>query len=250
MVLHLRRLRCVGPDYLAGMNRPQSQGVPTTRDWLLAAFADGAFWLAVLLAYLCAVTPAHSADLGAICWDATCDLSAPPYGGSATLVRVDENGVGVLVTCSHTFHGVGTRNVSVEFRNGYKTQAKLLAMDDDNDLAVFAIRAPEGVALPPAVKLASRNEGEVIAVGFPWYGQGKMHYTTGKVVQIDGSGRVLFAAQPHVHSGYSGGGLFNERGEYLGAISGFTEGYGTSLSIAGSGEPLRRLLSRYVEVQE
>jgi hypothetical protein len=228
------------------MKQPESQGVPTIQGWLLAALGDGAFWVGVLLLYLLATTPVKGADLGAICWDATCDLAAPPYGGSATLVRVDENGVGVLVTCSHTFHGAGTGNVSVEFRNGFKTKARLLGMDDENDLAVFAIRAPEGVTLPPAVKLASRNEGEVIAVGFPWYGQGKMHYTTGKVVRIDGNGRVLFAANPRVHSGYSGGALFNERGEYLGAISGFD---GDGLSIAGSGEPLRRLLSRYVEVQ-
>lgn len=203
-------------------------------------------FLAILLLSWPGLACAQSPDLGRIVWDSVCDLSAPPYGGSGTLVGIDGER-GLISTCSHTFHGVGTRNVSVEFRSGYKTRARLLAMDDRNDLAVFEIKVQPGMATPPAVKLASVDEGNVIAIGFPWYGQGKMHYTAGKLVRIDGSGRALFAARPHVHSGYSGGGLFNEQGEYLGAISSFDA---NGLSIAGSGEPLRRLLSRYMEVQE
>jgi len=226
------------------MKRIESTGRATLRDWLLVGLADVATWVVVLWLASAALgaTPAYDA----LPWDSVCDLSAPPYGGSGTLIGIDGNR-GLIATCSHTFHGVGTRNVSVEFRSGYKARAKLLAMDDRNDLALFEIQVEPNMVTPPAVKLARRNEGTVTAIGFPWYGQGAMHYTSGRLVRIDSSGRALFAARPHVHSGFSGGGLFNERGEYLGAISGYD---GDGLSIAGSGEPLRRLVARYMEVAE
>lgn len=224
------------------MTPPESQGRITKRDWLWSISLTVALWVVLfgLAALSCAEAPA-------VPWDSVCDLAAPPYGGSGTLIHVGADGVGLVATCSHTFHGVGTDNVVCTFRSGYRARAKLVAIDDANDLALLAIRSNGELPTPSAVKLASRNEGQVTAVGFPWYGQGTMHYTSGELVRIDGNGRALFAAKPHVHSGFSGGALFNAQGEYLGAISGYdSEG----LSIAGSGEPLRRLLSKYVEVRE
>jgi S1-C subfamily serine protease len=236
---------------------PRSTGESTTREWLLAILHDAVIWSVVAYAYLWAVTPAQGQELDydSLPWDSVCDITndqgewmdgqwAKP-GGSATLVCV-RDGVGYLSTCAHTFEN-GGRTAKVTFRGQDATwAARAVAVDHRSDLAVFTINNPPEVPIPP-VKISVEGGSVVTAVGFPYYGKGNMHFTSGRLVGRDGGGRLLFAAKPHVHSGYSGGALFGPSGEYLGAISGFGD---DGVSIASSGEPLRRLLSRYVEVQE
>lgn len=213
--------------------------------WIAALAADAVFWCVVAWLALVAFTPAHGAGLayGDLPWDAVCEVDAPPYGGSGTLVAARDS-VGYVATCSHTFDGVGTANVLVTFRDGYRARARVIGRDEANDLALLKIRLDQPRPLPTGIEYTAPAGESVTAVGFPWYGQGKMHYTAGPVERLDSAGRVLFAAAPHVHSGYSGGALFTARGEYLGAISGYGD---DGLSIAGSGEPLRRLLARITE---
>jgi S1-C subfamily serine protease len=221
------------------MTPRESTGRITKQQWQWAISCTVAFWTCLFGLAILALAEAPNLP-----YNSVCDITAAPYGGSGTLVAINGD-IGTVITCSHTFHGVGTSNVVCQFRDGYRCRAKFLGMDDAKDLSAFAIRVRPGMEVPTGIRAAKPGE-TLHAVGFPWYGQGALHYTTGQFVRYDNDGRVFFLAAPHVHSGFSGGALFSDSGEFCGVISGYD---GEGVSIAGSGEPLMRFVSKWVEVK-
>jgi S1-C subfamily serine protease len=175
-------------------------------------------------------------------YSAVCEITAGTAGGSGTLVAVNKTKLtGVVITCAHIFEG--SRTPHLTFPSGYKCKGQLLAADHRHDLAAVRIPIKADMQTPRRIRAATKDDGVVLAVGYPWYGDG-LHWTQGKVLGYSGTD-VHFAARPFIHSGFSGGSLFASNGDYLGP----TNGYGEQYSYAASGQNLVKFVSRFCKVE-
>jgi hypothetical protein len=182
-------------------------------------------------------------------WPYTCvaDLTNGHSGGSATLVAYSEDGKRArLLSCQHVFDE-GVDSPYVRFSGGTKKYyCRVLGMDARADLSCLECYAPQTepkIDTPTCVRAACRDDKAVVAVGYPWYGQGKCHYSKGKYLGYSGNDCHFTAP---VHSGYSGGALFSEDGAFIGVVCGF----GTNYSYAPSGPALINFAAKYVEVKQ
>lgn len=176
-------------------------------------------------------------------YSAVCDVSVGNAGGSGCLVAVNKaKQTGVVISAAHVFEDGG--RITITFPDGYQCGGKLLGTDSRNDLAAVAIPIKQGMSTPRKVRAATKADTTVIACGFPWYGDGRLHWTRGKYLGYSDSD-VHFSARPFLHSGFSGGALFSSDGDYLGA----TNGYGDDFSYAASGDALIRFVSRFARLE-
>ena len=93
--------------------------------------------------------------------------------------------------------------------------------------------------------MVTKDDKEAIAAGFPWYGEGVMHWTRGKITGRSATG-IYFKARPFVHSGYSGGCLFGVDGALIGVVC----GYNDSDSYAPGGKAMFDFLDKYMELEQ
>lgn len=132
---------------------------------------------------------------------------------------------GVILTNLHVVQGA--RRILVTFADGLESEARLIAAQPENDLAVIkAMRLPDD--LQPATLGSSQNlqpGDEVVAVGFP-FGIGPS-VSAGVVSGLDrqfGSEdntlmRGLIQADTAANPGNSGGPLVNMAGEVVGIVT-------------------------------
>lgn len=132
---------------------------------------------------------------------------------------------GVILTNLHVVQGA--RRILVTFADGLESEARLIAAQPENDLAVIkAMRLPDD--LQPATLGSSQNlqpGDEVVAVGFP-FGIGPS-VSAGVVSGLDrqfGSEdntlmRGLIQADAAANPGNSGGPLVNMAGEVVGIVT-------------------------------
>jgi hypothetical protein len=149
--------------------------------------------------------------------------------GSGTLVDVREN-FGLVMTNWHVVRDA-RGPIQVHFPGGFTSQARVLKMDNDWDLAALVIWRPPVDPVPIAVKAPQPGDQLTIC----GYGPGIYRAVTGRCTQY-------YAPQTHLpqqmveldveaRQGDSGGPIFNSRGELAGVL--FGAGKGTTMGSFG-----------------
>lgn len=159
--------------------------------------------------------------------------------GSGTLVDVANQGrEGLVLTCWHIFRE-GTGKVVVQFPDGRRHGARLVAMDQRADLAALVIANPR--SNPAPVSYAFDQQSRLHACG---YGQsGRLRCVVGSYAgENEANGQRSMLVSGAVRSGDSGGGVFNEHGELVAVIWGERDG----VTYASCGRPLRNFLGRVI----
>lgn len=188
--------------------------------------------------------------------DAVCNVSAPPYGGSGTLVGYSDEGSGIVITAAHVIDEGDQSRMSCRFTNGRCCRAKLLGRNAAYDIAALDVESPPNMPTPSIV-VARKEDGPYTAVGYPWDKQGRQAHVTGAYLGYPGRGesawaRSMLHTRTHVYSGYSGGARFNRYGEYVGVVSGMTGDGGSSMDRTWgcAGPALIQFVGQWVEVDE
>jgi S1-C subfamily serine protease len=134
---------------------------------------------------------------------------------------------GIILTNLHVVHGA--KSIKVVFRDGLESDALIIGVQPENDLAVLQAKTiPDDLVSAPMASTAGLRPGDaVVAVGFPFgigpsvsagvvSGLGREYQTAdGKRVL---SNLIQFDAA--VNPGNSGGPLVNSDGEVLGIVTG------------------------------
>jgi S1-C subfamily serine protease len=155
--------------------------------------------------------------------ESTQDISKLQDSGVGSGVVISEDGV--ILTNLHVVQGA--KRIKVTFADGMESEAQVIGVQPENDLAVIkALRLPDD--LQPAVLGSSQNlqpGDEVVAVGFP-FGIGPS-VSAGVVSGLNrqfGSHdkpvmRGLIQADAAANPGNSGGPLINMSGEVVGIVT-------------------------------
>lgn len=177
-------------------------------------------------------------------WPYCCvaDIQCGDSGGSATLLGIVGTR-GIAGTAAHVVENGNT--VTLVFPSGYKCRGQVIGRNSDLDLAAISLPVQPGMSTPRGIRAAKSSDKVLLAIGYPWYGQGKEHWTKGRNLGYAGSD-IHFDAHPYIHSGFSGGCLLTEDGWYVGSTNGFGQGY----SYAAAGPSMVRFFSRWVKVSE
>ncbi|HEY6865523.1 MAG TPA: trypsin-like peptidase domain-containing protein [Burkholderiales bacterium] len=172
-----------------------------------------------------AVAPAIVRVQGVRKAEAVADGAAPSEGSTGSGVVVHESGV--ILTSLHVIEG--TDSIAVDFATGEHSEAEVIAVQPENDLAVLRARTLPDDLVPATLGAAAdlKPGDDVIAVGFP-FGIGPS-VTSGVIsglnreYQAPDGGRSLSrliqfdaAANP----GSSGGPLVTATGEVVGIVTG------------------------------
>jgi serine protease Do len=166
--------------------------------------------------------------------------------GSGFVVRED----GVIVTNAHVVSGA-TR-ISVAFRDGTTYQARLLGLDETNDLAVIKVEA-KGLPVAPLGSSSNLLIGEwAIAIGSPFgflLANTEPSVTagvvsgTGRNLAAESSGEGIYVdmiqTDASINPGNSGGPLVNALGEVIGVNSSIYTPSGGSIGL-GFAIPINR----------
>ena len=157
--------------------------------------------------------------------------------GSGTLIDVTPNGErGLVVTCAHLFTE-GTGQVVVEFPDGRRHGALVVAIDQQADLAALEIARPGVSAVEMNQQLAATSQ--MTACGFG--PDGVYRCVAGPVLGYsEGPGQTSVRIGGAVRSGDSGGGVFDNRGRLVAVVWGESGG----VTYASTGRPLGRFLDR------
>jgi hypothetical protein len=157
--------------------------------------------------------------------------------GSGTLIDVTSDGQrGLVLTCAHLFTD-GTGQVAVEFPDGKRHGALLVAIDREADLAALEIARP--MASTAQVHLQTPAACKLTACGFGPVGV--FRCVAGPVLGYsDGPGQTSVRIGGAVRSGDSGGGVFDDHGRLVAVVWGESGG----VTYASTGRPLSRFLQR------
>lgn len=136
--------------------------------------------------------------------------------GAGTVWHAD----GLIVTNAHVVTGRG--HLHVTFQNGETLPARIIAIDEELDLAALSVEAND----LPTVEIGDSRQlraGQwVMSLGHPW---GILNSATGGVVISMGptvgdmrsaTGRDWLAVSLHLRPGHSGGPLFDVEGRLVG----------------------------------
>jgi hypothetical protein len=164
-------------------------------------------------------------------------LSGGANVGSGTLIDVTASGErGLVLTCAHLFTE-GTGQVVVEFPNGKRHGALVVAIDQQADLAALEISRPAGTAVE--VNQQTAAAGNLTACGFG--PTGAYRCAAGPTLGYsEGPGQMSVRIGGAVRSGDSGGGVFDNRGRLVAVVWGESGG----VTYASTGRPLGRFLDR------
>jgi hypothetical protein len=196
----------------------------------------------VFLAMVSVLTPVAAQDTNAIV-----RVTAGNSGGTGTLVAVDADGCGYVVTCKHVTSP--HQEATATFRTGYSSTGPVLGTGAAYDTAVFRIRAPDGIEpIPIATEPA---EAGVNVEVFGYGGQPgpvqniKLIRWSSPVRGYEPTGRARrILLDPLPESGDSGGPIVCE-GQLVGIVSGYSHtGNGQRLHGLGAySTPIQNLLA-------
>ncbi len=138
--------------------------------------------------------------------------------GSGVILTAD----GYIVTNHHVIEGA--TSVKVTLRNGTSYDAKLVASDEQSDLAVIKIEA-EGLTTATLADSDTLEVGQTaIAIGNP-LGQLGGSVSQGilsaldREITVEDNTMTLLQTDAAINPGNSGGGLFNDSGELIGIVN-------------------------------
>lgn len=137
--------------------------------------------------------------------------------GSGVILSSD----GYIMTNNHVIKG--TNKINVTLKNGTSYEAKLIATDPKEDVAVIKIEANDLQAVVFGDSSALRVGDAAIAIGNP-LGQLGGTVTNGIIsaldrkIIIDNESMTLLQTNAAINPGNSGGGLFNANGELIGLV--------------------------------
>lgn len=156
--------------------------------------------------------------------------------GSGTLVdKTDDEREGLVLTCWHLFRE-GMGQVVVEFPDGRTHGARVVALDENADLAALAIANPR---IEPASVHLETGPGRLAACGFGQTGQ--LRCAVGaNIGASQAPGQTNLLIDNAVRSGDSGGGVFDAEGRLVAVVWGERDG----VTYASCGTPLRDFLGR------
>ena len=147
-------------------------------------------------------------------------LQPIPESGSGSGVVIDETGN--IVTNYHVVEGA--RRLEVTLADQTKYEARVIGVDQSNDLAVIRIEAPASSLIPiPLGTTEGLQVGQkVLAIGNPFGLEGTL--TTGIISSLGrsiqaGNGRIIegvIQTDAAINPGNSGGPLLNAKGEVVG----------------------------------
>ena len=144
--------------------------------------------------------------------------------GSGTLIDVRDD-CGLVVTNWHVVRDA-TGDITVHFPDGFASQARVLKVDKDWDLAALVIWKPRAEPVPLATDIPRPGDSLTIA----GYGSGSYRATTGRCTQYVAPGKnmpyEMVELSGEARQGDSGGPIFNQRGELAGVL--FGAGGGTT----------------------
>lgn len=135
--------------------------------------------------------------------------------GSGTVISSGYDGKKLVLTASHVLGG-SRRGISVRYRDR-TYPARFLAVADEGDLAALEASLPGDLRLP----IASEAPRTASMMGFG--SNGKLHYHSGRLTghatpRGDRTPDMAFSFTSD--QGDSGGGVFNDRGEFAGVVWG------------------------------
>jgi S1-C subfamily serine protease len=155
---------------------------------------------------------------------------------SGVTLTAGRDGRSIIVTAAHLLTPQAVQTVYVApLGSGVRVEARILAIDEANDIAVLEAGAMTGASI--LLKTEARLGDNVWVVSFPWGGRGTI--VGGAVSQIRAGGEAGFpVAGPvglidaAVSYGTSGGGVFDARS---GKLVGIVRSYRTAkLSLPGT----------------
>lgn len=177
---------------------------------------------------LCAASAAlgRTAPLQPAAHPAVVRVIAPEDGavsyGSGALIGTNET-LGLVVTNWHVVRDA-SRPIMVDFPDGFRSGATVLATDRDWDLAALAIWRPDVVPISLATEAPRRGDLLTIA----GYGKGWYRASAGQCTQyVSPGGNLPFEMielDTAARQGDSGGPILNRRGELVGVL--FGAGFG------------------------
>ncbi len=144
--------------------------------------------------------------------------------GAGTVVRSD----GLIVTNAHVVAGHGARRakgqaapVDLRFADGRNVIARVVAIDEEHDLAALQADLRDLVPIRFAEKSQLLPGTMVMALGFPWGVSGGV--TSGIVIDMGAgepalaaAGHDWLAASLHLRPGHSGGPMVDTSGQLVG----------------------------------
>ena len=149
--------------------------------------------------------------------------------------------IGIAASAHHVTSGHS--KVKVVYNNGRSSTANVIGGDEDADVSILSVWVPDEIE---PVKIGSVSHGEDVKIlGYPF---GGFEQRVGKY--LHGLNGHHFS-DIFVSPGFSGGGLFTAKGEYLGPISGgwfWLEGDGpkkTWPTKCGDWDAVKKLLDKY-----
>lgn len=208
-----------------------------SRKEVAVAMVAGLSWLAFVLIALVCSAAAHGQATGSAVCRVHNRLNGFANVGSGTLVDKTEDGrEGLVLTCWHLFRE-GTGQVVVQFADGRTHGARLVALDQDADLAALAIANPRAKAV--GVNLTVARHAKLSACGFGQTGQYLCAVGTASG-ESRTAGQTSLLINGAVRSGDSGGGVFDEQGQLVAVVWGERDG----VTYASCGTPLKNFLGR------
>ncbi|HEX3600701.1 MAG TPA: serine protease [Lacipirellulaceae bacterium] len=156
--------------------------------------------------------------------------------GSGTLIASDQS-IGLVLTCAHLFED-STSQIIVAFPRGSRFAAKLVDIDQGQDLAAIVIRRPE---IAPLVVADGEPAGALTACGFG--SDGVFRCVQGGITGHATAAGAAYASTTigaAVRPGDSGGGVLNTSGQIVGVVWGQRDGQ----TYATCGYPVCEFLER------
>lgn len=151
---------------------------------------------------------------------------------------------GYLVTNSHVVDRKG--NITVEYYDGTKTEAKFIGNDILSDVALLMVEEPKILAMSFASTLDVNITDELYAIGYPYGIAGEASVVKGILSARRSTAGVEFLqVDMSLNSGFSGGPLIDEKGNLLGMNSYATEN--ATIGMAISSDNLEIIIEKLIK---